>query len=257
MAITLKSTNSTSSTSDAASFTFTNGLVVAAGTDRFLTCAVSSEDGTDADMYITSIVVDPAGVNKSLTKSVEASTGGGGFSNYASLWYLKEADFPAAATYDVVVTFPGSVSEYGITLNVYESVDSTSPEATGSQVSGSTTTVSAAITTISANAWVVDCASSGEAAVSISPDSPQVSRNVTDADSHWHGCSDVPIVTAGATSTDWTAVSSENRFILVNLALKPTGGGGGGGGRIMSSLTNHGGLAGKGGIAGQGGGLAG
>ena len=29
------------------------------------------------------------------------------------------------------------------------------------------------------------------------------------------------------------------------------------GGRIMSSLTNHGGLAGYGGIAGQGGGLAG
>lgn len=36
-----------------------------------------------------------------------------------------------------------------------------------------------------------------------------------------------------------------------------TKGGGGGGGRIMSSLTNKGGLAGGGGIAGQGGGLAG
>jgi len=223
MAITLKSTNTTSTTTDNTVFTATNLLVVASGTDRFLACCISAEDGTDGDLTLVSVVVDPGGVNKSLTNGVERSTGGGGFSNSASIWYLKDADFPANGTYDVVTTYTAQVTEYGITANVYEGVDSTSPEASGSNALQSITTISASITTVSANAWIVDCCSSGDGVVSISPDSPQVSRNVTDVDSHWHGVSDIPIVTAGATSTDWTAASFENRLTLANLALKPKG----------------------------------
>jgi len=223
MAITFTSTNTHSNTSDNSAFTATNLLTVASGTDRFLVCAVSSEDGTDADMYVTSVVIDPAGVNKSLTKSVEVSSGGGGFSNYAAIWYLKEVDLPANGTYDIVTTFPATVTEYGITANIYEGVDSTSPEATGSNAVTSSTTVSASITSITANAWLVDCCSSGEGIITISPDSPQVSRNVTDVDSHQHGNSDIVKTSAGATSTDWTATSSSNRLVLANIALKPTG----------------------------------
>lgn len=221
MAITLKSTNTTSTTSDNTVFTASNLLVVASGTDRFLACCISAEDGTDADLVLVSVVVDPGGVNKALTNGIEAKTGGGGFSNSASIWYLKDADFPANGTYDVVTTYTGQVTEYGITANVYEGVDSTSPEASGSNSLQSITTISAAITTVSNNAWIVDCCSSGDGVVTISPDSPQISRNVTDVDSHWHGVSDIAIATAAATSTDWTAASFENRLTLANLALKP------------------------------------
>jgi len=223
MAITLKSTNTSSTTTDNTTFTATNLFVVATGTDRFLTCCISAEDGTDADLLLVSVVVDPGGVNKALTNGVEVSNGGAGFSNSASIWYLKDADFPANGTYDVVTTYTGQVTEYGITANVYEGVDSTSPEASGSNALKSVTQVSAAITTVTNGAWIVDCCSSGDGVVSISPDSPQISRNVTDVDSHWHGVSDIAIATAAATSTDWTAASFENRLVLANLALKPKG----------------------------------
>jgi hypothetical protein len=217
------------------------------GSNLVLVVAVFLQYSNVGDTTVTGVTYN--GVSLTAQQTIDNSTG----LVYGWIGYLKG---PATGSNTVSVTLSRALGAAGAVAagaTSYTGVSQTSPiDASGFAVSGlesNGATYSQNITTVNANAWIVDAlgGSTSAAAGSDSPVSPQTQRNFFGATSVVLGTSDHgPIATPASTSDGWNIVNfSSAYYALLGFSLNPAGGGTSGGG-------GSGGTAGIGGKAGMG-----
>jgi prepilin-type N-terminal cleavage/methylation domain-containing protein len=188
--------------------TFTH--TIGGGTNRLLVVGISAE--CNEGITVSSVTYNGQGLTKAA--SVVADTGTVGT---ADLWYLLEADLPAAGTYNVEVTTSGyAVKSVGaISL---EGVAQQAPEASTTNTNVGPDYISTSITTLTDGAWVVDVVENGNPN-SFTPDGGQTERYDVVASSSDGAASTKEMATAGSTSMGWS--SSANRLAHVVAAFAP------------------------------------
>ena len=189
--------------------TFTH--TIGGGTNRLLVVGISAE--CNEGISVTSVTYNGQGLTKAASAVADTGTVG-----TADLWYLLEADLPAAGTYNVEVTTSGyAVKSVGaISL---EGVAQQAPEATNTNTNVGPEYISTSITTLTDGAWVVDVVECGNASA-FTPDGGQTERYQEAGSSSQGAGSTKEMATAGSTSMGWTSASA-NRLALVAAAFAP------------------------------------
>jgi len=138
-----------------------SSVTVDAGSNRLLVALPTWSNGA-AGRVVTGIVLDPGGVNKAFTQMTGAletvqSATTFLYSN-TDVWYLKEADIPAAGTYDIVVTGSNFIRQTTGVIN-YSAVNQTTPLVVANNSSTTNTTpITAGAISTTANDQVCGCA---------------------------------------------------------------------------------------------------
>lgn len=208
MAITFDAlaTNNTS-TNGSLSFNHTIG----AGSDRLLVVGFNVEfQGT---LVVTTMTYD--GVAMTLAHSGQNP----GVREWSYLYYMDEANLPAAGTYSVSIVVDQTAEIAAGSASVFGGGQA-GPEATattGADSSGSTQSVN--ITTITNDAWIFDVMGSGSS-ITFTPTSPQVERWESDPGGSSAAGSTKELATAGLTTMEWT-ITGSNRDVLVVAAWPP------------------------------------
>lgn len=168
---------STTSASTSGTFTSnTRSYTCSSGTDRLLVVRIEWATGST---FRTVSTVRYNGID--LTEAVALQNAGGDDIGVA-IWYLKDADFPANGTYNVVTTWSGSLSDATtqIRINTFTGVTQTSLSNTDTQSTDNSTSFSKTVSGLntSKESWVIDCigCNDGTLGSGINPDSPQVEQ---------------------------------------------------------------------------------
>jgi hypothetical protein len=192
---------------------------VAAGSNRFLAVCTQSR-GSLANVPVASLTYGGTGLTFARG---DTHTDGAGTYWRTELWYLIA---PPAGAANVAVTFTGSLTGYGAaTSTSFQGVDQTTPIDASAGANGSSTTLSATITTVTAGAWIEDCAIGRADSPSgfVSVGSGQVARmnRVTTVSNDDIGVSTVNGKSpAGSEVMDWTQSGSQD-WVLSAVAFKP------------------------------------
>lgn len=208
MAITFDAlTTANTSVNGSLSFNHTIGT----GSDRLLVVGFNVE--FQGALAVTTMTYD--GVAMTLAHSGQNP----GDREWSFLYYMDEADLPAAGTYSVSIVVDQSAEVAAGSVSVFGGGQS-GPEATattGADTSGSTQSVN--ITTITDGAWIFDVMGSG-ASITFTATSPQVERWESDPGGSSAAGSTKELATAGLTTMEWT-ITGSNRDVLVVAAWPP------------------------------------
>ena len=191
---------------------------VGAGDNRFLLVCLQAR-GTVANTVLATAVTR-TGVGLTKIRS-DAYTGSGAYYQ-TELW---QQTAPAVGAGTIAVTWAGSPSEYAVgTSTSYLGVHQSDPIDAHTGASGSSATPAVVVTTVTADAWVVDCAI-GRDDSGLTVGAGQSARTdriigTTEATNDGSGISTVNgKASPGAETMDWTQTSNE--WITSAVALKP------------------------------------
>jgi len=199
MAITLNSTSSGNSEGTGSPGTLTFEHVVNAGDNRILTVGVTYETSGGVLPSVDTITYDGVGLTKIGLIEYKADK------NAVELWYLLA---PNVGTANVVITLTGALATASgllggaITIN---GATQQAPEASDT-ASGTSTTASVAITTITNNAWVIDAVATDSSSNDMTVGAGQTERYEESNDCRGNGSTE-PVETAGEIAMSWTLSS--------------------------------------------------
>ncbi len=198
--------NTTSATIMATTLTFDH--LIGGGVDRLLVLGISVEGSTgNAD-----VTGSPTYNGVAFTKAIDNITGTSVDMN-TEIWYMLEAQLPAAGTYTVSIT--ASIAD-DITAGAVSVTDAAQqpPETTGFNADNQTgaSTIQTTVTTLTDGAWIFGCVGSGNALTGFTPDAGETEQwDVLASSSRGAGRTKVS-PTAGALTMGWTAESASNRI---------------------------------------------
>lgn len=188
---------------------------IGAGTDRLLVVAACIESATATPRVVSGVTYN--GVAMTLAIAGEAGTRGLETNQRAELWYMLDADLPAAGSYNVVITLDAALAAsedlFGAATSVF-GASQTAPEATatsGTLVDAST--FSTNITTLTKGAWVFDVIGGGNQGT-WTANAGQIWRSDMQPGtaSHAVATSTKYVAVAGSTTMGWTASEIQSRF---------------------------------------------
>lgn len=182
--------------------------------NRLLVVCVGSESG---GYDVSSVTYD----SQPLTKAVDHEVGGSTTMN-VEIWYMLEANLPAAGTYSVDISTTGSYWLVGGAISVY-GAKQLPPEATsfGDDGEAGDTTITTDITTLTNGAWIFECVGSGDAHTGFSAQSGQNEQFDEVTSSSRVAGSYEQVDTSGLESQQWDLLSSSIRLSHVLAAFAP------------------------------------
>ncbi len=197
-----------SAASTAGGQTLTWSHTIGSGSNRILSVGTQCEDTVAANMVVQSVTYNGVGMTRAGNKITGTST-----RLSVELWYLLDANLPASGTYNVVVTYTGSVSDRIAGAISIARAKQAAPEDVNSSTAASNP-ISITVNS-SAGAWVIDSVGCGNPGTNFTPlASGMVERyDVSATSSNGAGCTK-PVSTAGSTIIQWSN-SSVNRMALV------------------------------------------
>ncbi len=188
---------------------------IADGADRMLVVGVGVESPGD----IAQTVVDVSYAGVSLTRAEAEAVGNW---QLVEVWYLLNADLPAAGTYTVDVTTTGSATrEVNAGAMSLFGAKQAPPEAMATSNILNNAQIVTAITTLTDNAWVIDVVGSG-ANGSFTAGSGQTERWDEAVTTAAAAMSTQEVATAGAVNATQTFSSAANRMAHVAISVPPT-----------------------------------
>lgn len=135
----------------------------------------------------------------------------------AELWYVK---LPAPGTYTVSFTVSGNTDARKFFAASFSGVDQTTPIDASNSAATASGAPSVSVTTVTANAWLVDCVSKfGTTALTASA-GQTVILNSSTSSTTGAGTRKGPVASPGATTMSYTG-SSANDCAHVAIALRP------------------------------------
>jgi hypothetical protein len=202
-----------SGTADANVATETTSVNVTTCTQCVLVACVVNESNTG---------VKPTGVTFNTTENfveVDTANRSNGTENVATIYVLVN---PTVTTANAVVTFSNSnQTDRGVASSflLYQGVDQSTPSEAHNTATGSASPLGVSVTTVSANAWVVDCANGEDSGgLTISGSANQRVHRVAGGVQIGQGVSDIAVVSPGAQAMAWTQAAGD--WAHVALALK-------------------------------------
>lgn len=189
--------------------TVTWSHTIGSGANRLLVVGVALE--TDSGRVVSGVTYN--GV--ALTAGPTAVTGET-VPSHAELWYLLEASMPAAGAYNVVVTISSALSSQnalGSSVS-FSGAQQSAPTATATSVSDTNgTTYSTPITTVEANATVIDVIASNTTNTWTADggQNERWDRQEAGGAGNTGAGSTKAVAAAGATTLGWTASGSNSR----------------------------------------------
>jgi hypothetical protein len=139
-------------------------------------------------------------------------------SGQTSLWYLVN---PAGGIHDVVVTLVSSAGGIQAGAISLRRVDQTNPIEVSTKTTGSSTTPTASLTTVSDKAWVIDTVGHTIGPTTFTEGADQVERWDRSAiNSGGAGSSEGPVSPAGSVTMSWT-IGTTGPWGLCAAAVKP------------------------------------
>lgn len=149
-----------------------SGITASADSKRLLTVSIAW--ATTSGVSRTTSTVTYNGI--ALTKAVEI-TNTTGENTGAAIWYLLDANYPSAGSYDVVVTWSDTLSNplAHITVQQYQDVNqsSLSNSFTNNPDNSTTFSLTASGLSTARNSFVIDCVAANQGST-VTQDSPQV-----------------------------------------------------------------------------------
>lgn len=186
-----------------------SNFTLGSGSNRFVQCTFGSETATD----VSNMTFNSVGMTEIVEIDPESNA-------TISMWYMLEANLPSAGDYSVVATYSGSPLDIMIACMSFTGVAQSAPEASNTAIAESGQTISAAITTLTSNAWVVDGVVSGDVGTYL--DTSQDERyDVAETSSKMAG-STRTVATAQQVTNEWTdSDASPFRQGLIVIAIAP------------------------------------
>ncbi|MDR3735730.1 MAG: glycosyl hydrolase family 28 protein [Acidobacteriaceae bacterium] len=248
--ITQDAVSHAATTATATSLTWTHTL--GSGTARAVVIAVGSSDSAIASPDAAAVVT---GVyfNGVYATPIPGSLYYGGTTGMSQtqLFYLTDAELPPAGTYTVQVNLAGSVTGIQAGAISLFGVYQGPPEAVAINriTSGTTTSLSTPITTLTNNAWVIDVIEDTTASTLAQGSGQTLAWTAASAIAGTGGNSTEAVPTAGTVSMSWTSAKAQ-RMVQSVAAFPPAGlsapvtytlSGGGSGGTITTNpgLSNY------------------
>jgi len=203
------------------STTVSSGSFTVSGSNPYLVVGVSCEESSAPPDNVSAVAWDLATPEAFTQASGSEQTFATNNSN--EMWYLAN---PTAGTDTVTATFAAACGDAGskgaiIVVAVYTGAKDQAPEAVVS-ATGSDNTPTDSITTITANAMIVDFASDSNSAATFTADETgQTEReDLPNADSHASTLSDRLATTATAYTMSHTITSGNNVWATAVIALE-------------------------------------
>lgn len=192
-------------------------VTVSAGTDRLLVCCVHDRD-SNASRAVNSVVFN---TSEAFTKIRHDARGSGPFWR-TEIWYLVN---PSVTTANVLVTWAaGCDGGQAFSVIYLTGVDGSNPVDAHNGANGSGTTLSVNITTVAADAWIVDSAiGQDDAGLTVgSGQTARVDRNIgVGVTEEGVGVSTVNgKASPGSETMDWTQTSAN--WCITAASFKPT-----------------------------------
>ena len=147
-----------------------------------------------------------------------------GFASQQFVYYMLEANLPAAGAHTVAISYSTSVNNVSVAAMSFYNVKQQAPEATNSSTATSTATMTTSITTLTDNALIITAMSDGSA-YTHTPNSGQTEEYDLVQSSSAGAGGYIVRETAGAGNIQWTCSSSTNRMCQVLAAFASSGGG--------------------------------
>lgn len=195
---------------------------IGGGSNRVLAVMVLVEEGSGGPKTVSGVTYD--GVAMTLAGAI-ATTEAANVD--AELWYMLEADLPAAGAHDVVVTLSSALSS-GCAIFAATSIADAAqaaPIVATNRTNTDGTTFSTPVVTVAANSWALDVVA-GNNANTWTADGGQTERTDQQAGgtAATMGTSTKVVAAAGSTTLGWTAAGSQGRFAQVVAVWQPASG---------------------------------
>jgi hypothetical protein len=198
---------------DSATHTFDHEI--GGDANRLLVVCIGVE-GNSSQIDITSVQYDGVDMSEAVTHSVGSS-----LLMNVEIWYMLEADLPAAGTHQVFIDHSGITDIMACAISVSGAAQQ-GPEATAVADDGEAgdSNIQASITTLTDGAWVFECVGSGNAISGFTADTGQQERFDEEGSSARVAGSTEEVATAGLENQQWSA-SGSNRLSYVLAAFAP------------------------------------
>jgi hypothetical protein len=187
---------------------------IGSGSNRKLVVGVAVEDAA-GNQNVSSVTYN--GVALSFATGVTVGTGTVG---RVELWYLDEASLPAAGTYTVQVTMPGTVAEIDTGAISVAGARAGAPQVTATNTATTTNSITTNIATLTNNTWLFDAVVSGDTG-SFTAGGGQTERWDRTTSTATGAASTKAVASAGATSMTQTFNATANRLAHVVAAVAP------------------------------------
>jgi hypothetical protein len=193
---------------------------IGGGANRLLVVAAGAESWIAGGLAVESVTYNGAPLTKAIAQPV-----GSGPSDNLELWYMLEANLPAAGTYEVRVEFVDTTSlGLGGGSMSFTYAKQTAPEATSSkQAEGSLSLIRTTITTATDSALIIDAVMHGDFGT-FSPGTGQTERldfTVNGATGFQLAASTKGTALSGPDSTAWLPETVVSRLTHVLMAVAP------------------------------------
>jgi len=189
---------SSANDADIASLSWSHTL--GSGADRLLVVGLASEDNNTGDLVVSSVTYDGVAMALIPGSSVESNTG---WRIKADLYYMLDANLPAAGTYTVAVTYSGSISRIGAGAISLANVAQQAAEAVNTSANAAPVSIATNVTTLTDGAWLVDVVGSGNPDSFTATASGQVERYDEYTGGSTTAGSTKPVAAAGAATMSW------------------------------------------------------
>lgn len=211
MAITLDASSNSGDKLNVTSVTYSH--TVGTGSNTILIVGVGMRDTTAGDMVITGITYNSVALTKIRADAVTVDT-----SFRSELWYLKA---PATGANNIVVSFTGTVAVAGVVGASFFGVDQTSPIDANNGNTGLTTSISASITVVASNSWLVDILYSRSSTLTKNASQTELANFGVNTNDDRVGSSYKPNVSSGSRTMDWTESNDGNDWTISVVSLAP------------------------------------
>jgi fibro-slime domain-containing protein len=153
--------------------------------------------------------------------AINSATAGTGNRNMAFLYYLGESELPAPGARTLSVTMSGTIQEFMYSVYQLENVADQAPEANNTNTATNVTAISTNITTLTANAWVIDFVTNDDQGHFFSPAANQQTERGEDGTAESRMATGTREVTvAGQVTNTWNISVSSGRVAHVLAAFE-------------------------------------